>query len=251
VDLGIDGRVALVMGASRGLGRAVAEALAREGTCVAIVSRKLDQAEHAAAEIGDGARGFAADATEPETLAALVADVEDALGPIEILVTNTGGPPVGDPLGLTSEQWETAYRSLVLAPLELIGAVAPGMRERGWGRIVNITSVAVREPIEGLVLSNSHRAAAVGLFKTLARQLAPDGVLLNSVAPGRIATDRLAELSGSSVEELREAPQPDIPLGRLGTPEEFAAAVVFLCSQRASYVTGASLVVDGGLTRGV
>lgn len=239
------------MGASRGLGRATAETLVREGARVALVSRDLGRAERAAGEIGERAAAFAADTSEPHRLAPLVADVERALGPIEILVTNTGGPPVGDPLGFDRDQWETAYRGLVLAPLELIGAVAPGMRERGWGRIVNITSIAVREPIDGLVLSNSHRAAAVGLFKTLARQLAPDGVLLNSVAPGRIATDRIAELSGSSVEELARTPQPDVPVGRLGRPREFADAVAFLCSQRASYVTGTSLAVDGGLMRSV
>jgi 3-oxoacyl-[acyl-carrier protein] reductase len=135
--------------------------------------------------------------------------------------------------------------------MALIEAVVPDMRARGWGRIVNITSTATKEPIPGLMLSNSHRPAAVGAFKTLSRELGKDGILLNSVAPGRIATDRIASMTGTSLEELRNTPQPDIPVGRLGTPEEFADVVAFLCSERASYVTGVSLMVDGGLTRSV
>jgi 3-oxoacyl-[acyl-carrier protein] reductase len=135
--------------------------------------------------------------------------------------------------------------------MALIEAVVPAMRERGWGRIVNVTSMATKEPIPGLLLSNSHRLAAVGAFKTLSRELARDGILLNSVAPGRIATDRIASMADLSLEELRKAEQPDIPVGRLGTPEEFGDVVAFLCSERASYVNGVNLIVDGGLTRGI
>jgi 3-oxoacyl-[acyl-carrier protein] reductase len=182
-------------------------------------------------------------------MAALVEGVRADLGPVEILVTNTGGPPLGDMF--ERAEWERAYRSLVLAPMALIEAVIPAMRERGWGRIVNVTSVSTKEPIPGLMLSNSHRLAAVGAFKTLSRDLARDGVLLNSVAPGRIATDRIASMAGASLEELRNTPQPDIPVGRLGTPEEFADVVAFLCSERASYVNGVNLAVDGGSTRGI
>jgi 3-oxoacyl-[acyl-carrier protein] reductase len=254
VDLGVAGRVALVMGASKGIGRGIAAALAREGARVAVVSHSKDRIESAASQLVDGGaevRGFVADTAEIESLPGLVGDVENALGPVEILVTNTGGPPPGDPLGLESEEWEAAYRSLVLAPLVLISAVVPAMRTRHWGRIVNVTSSATREPVPGLVLSNSHRLAAVGLFKTLARELARDGILVNSVAPGMIATDRIAQLRGAPLEQVAREPQPDIPVGRLGTVEEFGDVVAFLCSERASYVNGVNLLVDGGLVRAV
>jgi 3-oxoacyl-[acyl-carrier protein] reductase len=252
VDLGIDGKVALVMGASKGLGRAVAAALAREGARVAMSSRSAERIEQAAAavaaETGGEVRGFAADTEALDELPALVQSVRDELGPVDILVTNTGGPPLGDPLSFEREQWEASYRSLVLAPMALIDAVVPAMRERGWGRIVNVTSIATKEPIPGLMLSNSHRLAAVGAFKTLSRELARDGILLNSIAPGRIATDRIASMTGQSLEELRDSAQPDIPVGRLGTPEEFADVTAFLCSERASYVNGINMPVDGGST---
>jgi 3-oxoacyl-[acyl-carrier protein] reductase len=252
VDLGIDGKVALVMGASKGLGRAVAAALAREGARVAMSSRSAERIEQAAAEVAaetsGEVRGFAADTEAIDELPALVQSVRDELGPVDILVTNTGGPPLGDPLSFEREQWEASYRSLVLAPMALIDAVVPAMRERGWGRIVNVTSIATKEPIPGLMLSNSHRLAAVGAFKTLSRELARDGILLNSIAPGRIATDRIASMTGQSLEELRDSAQPDIPVGRLGTPEEFADVTAFLCSERASYVNGINMPVDGGST---
>jgi 3-oxoacyl-[acyl-carrier protein] reductase len=253
LNLGIEGRVALVMGASQGLGRASAAALAREGARVAIGSRSLERIEAAASEIasetGGELCGYAADTDDLDALTALAGQVQDDLGPVDILVTNTGGPPLGDTF--ERPEWERAYRSLVLAPMTLIDAVVPGMRERGWGRIVNVTSVSTKEPIPGLMLSNSHRLAAVGAFKTLSRQLARDGVLLNSVAPGRIATQRIASMSGTPLEALRETPQPDIPVGRLGSPEEFGDVVAFLCSDRASYVNGVNLMVDGGLTSGI
>jgi 3-oxoacyl-[acyl-carrier protein] reductase len=251
LNLGIEGKVALVMGASKGLGRASAAALAREGARVAMSSRSQERIERAAAEVGGGALGLAADTEAVEHLPGLVERVRDTLGPVEILVTNTGGPPLGEALSFDDAQWEAAYRSLVLAPMTLIEAVVGAMRERRWGRIVNITSTTTKEPIPGLVLSNAHRVATVGAFKTLSRELAGEGILFNSVAPGRIVTDRIASMSGASLEELRTAPQPDIPVGRLGTPEEFADVVAFLCSERASYVNGVNLMVDGGLTRGI
>lgn len=249
MDLGIDGRVALVMGASRGLGRASAAALAREGAKVAITARKADEVEAAAAEVG--ATPFVADNLDLDVLPALVGEVASTLGPIDILVTNTGGPPRGEALEADREQWQDAYRTLVLAPLTLIEAVVPSMQQRKWGRVVNITSLSTREPIEGLMLSNSHRAAAVGMFKTLSRNYAKDGILFNSVAPGQIATDRLAEITGQTPEQMRESEQPHIPVGRFGIPEEFGDAVAFMCSDRASYMTGVSLMVDGGLGRSV
>jgi 3-oxoacyl-[acyl-carrier protein] reductase len=255
VDLGIEGRVALVMGASKGLGRAIGESLAREGARVAVASRSRERIDEAAASIaaetGAEVRGFAADTEDLDRLPALVDEVEAELGPVEILVTNTGGPPLGEPLGFSRDDWVAAHRSLVLAPLALVEAVVPAMREKGWGRIVNVTSIATKEPIPGLILSNSHRLAAVGAFKTLASDLAGEGILFNSVAPGRIATDRIASFQGKRVEEIIDQPQPDVPVGRLGRVEEFADVVAFLCSVRASYVCGVNMPVDGGLIRGI
>jgi 3-oxoacyl-[acyl-carrier protein] reductase len=249
MDLGLSDRVALVTGASKGLGRATAAALAAEGARVAISSRSAERIEATAAEIG--ARGFVHDSADLDAVPGLVESVEAELGPIDVLVANTGGPPPGaDPLGFTREQWEAAYRDLVLAPMALIGRVVPGMRERGFGRVVSVGSSAVREPIPVLMLSNSHRAALVGALKTLAREVASDGVTVNSVLPGRIATDRLVETAGSR-EAAEEAARTSIPTGRLGTPEEFAAVAAFLCSERASYVTGTTVLVDGGLTQSV
>ena len=165
-------------------------------------------------------------------------------------MTNTGGPAGGDPLEFTREQWEAAHRELVVAPIEMIEQVVPGMRERGFGRVLSVSSSAAREPIPTLMLSNSHRPGLLGAFKTLARQLARDGITLNTILPGRIATDRIAHLHGS-IEEAEKVAHDEIPAGRLGTAEEIAAAAAFLCSERASYITGAALLVDGGLTRSI
>jgi 3-oxoacyl-[acyl-carrier protein] reductase len=249
MDLGLEGRVALVTGASKGLGHATAAALVAEGARVAISSRSAERIEAAAAAIG--ARGFVHDSADVDAVPALVESVESELGPVDVLVANTGGPPPGlDPLGFTREQWEAAYRDLVLAPMALIERVVPGMRERGFGRIVSVSSSAVREPIPGLMLSNSHRAALLGALKTLARDVARHGVTVNSVLPGRIATDRLLDMVGSR-EAAEEAARDAVPAGRLGTPEEFAAVAAFLCSERAAYVTGTTVLVDGGLTQSV
>lgn len=249
MDLALGGRVALVTGASKGLGRASAAALVAEGARVAISSRSAERIGATAEAIG--ARGFVHDSADLDGVGALVESVEAELGPIDLLVANTGGPPPGvDPLGFTRGQWEAAYRDLVLAPMALIERVAPGMRERGFGRIVSVGSSAVREPIPGLMLSNSHRAALLGALKTLARDLARHRVTVNSVLPGRIATDRLVETAGSR-EAAEEVARSTVPAGRLGTPEEFAAVVAFLCSEQASYVTGTTVLVDGGLTQGV
>jgi 3-oxoacyl-[acyl-carrier protein] reductase len=247
MDLGISGRVALVLGASKGLGRATATELSAEGARVAVVARTLDALDGVVADTG--AIAFAHDNADLDRVPALVEGVRQALGPIEILITNTGGPPARpDALSHPREEWELAYRTLVLAPMALIEAVVPGMRERGFGRIVNIASWAIREPAPNLMLSNSHRSATLAAFKTLARQLASSGITVNSVLPGRIATDRIYELSGGR-EAAEEVGRTEVPLGRLGAPQEIAAAVAFLCSERASYITGVGLLVDGGLSR--
>jgi len=248
MELGISGKTALVMGASRGIGRAVAAALAREGARVAMASRSRPGLTGAAAEIEGETAVLVADASDLDRLAALPEEVEEALGPIEILVTNTGGPPLGGALDNPLAEWEQAYRSLVLAPRALIEAVLPGMRERGWGRIVNVSSSSVREPIPGLALSNSHRMAAVGFFKTLASEVAAEGITVNTVATGRFATDRLASNWGSW-EEMERRAHEGVPAARLGTPEEYGDLVAFLCSERAAYLTGAVIPLDGGLLR--
>jgi len=246
MDLGLEGRVALVMGASRGIGRGIAAALAREGARVAIASRSQEKLDEAAAGIGERATPFVADAADNERLADLPAEIEAALGPVEILVLSTGGPPLGGALDHDLDEWERAYRSLVLAPRVLTGAVVPGMRERGWGRIVNVGSSSTREPIPGLNLSNSHRMATVGFLKTLASEVAADGITVNTVATGRFATERLADGTGS-LAAAEEAARRDVPAARLGQPEEYGDLVAFLCSERAAYLTGTVIPLDGGL----
>ena len=247
MDLGIKDRVALVLGASSGMGRAVAADLVAEGARVAIASSSRERIEATAAQIG--ATAFVADTADTASLEQLVTDVERLLGVVEILVTNTGGPPAAaDPLAIPEEQWDEAYGSLVRAPLTLIERVVPGMKERGFGRIVNVSSTSVVEPIPNLMLSNAHRTAALAAFKTIARELAPHGITVNTVLPGRIATDRLGQLYGS-LDAAQQVAASEVPAGRLGTPEEYAAMVVFLCSARASYVTGTAPRVDGGLTK--
>ncbi len=249
MDLGIDGRVALVTGASKGIGRGIAAELAAEGARVAVSSRSRERIEATAAEIG--ATPLVHDSSDLDAVPALVEAVEAELGPIDILVANGGGPPYGvDPLGFAREQWEDAYRELILGPMALIEAVVPGMRERGFGRVLSVSSSAVREPIPVLMLSNSHRPGLLAALKTLARHVAADGVTVNSVLPGRIATDRAIGAFGSR-EAAEEAARAAIPAGRLGTVEEFAAVAAFLCSARASYVTGTAVLVDGGLTQSI
>ena len=249
MDLGLEGKVALVTGASKGLGRAIAAELAAEGARVAVSSRSRERIEATASEIG--ATAFVHDGSDLDAAPGLVAAVTERLGPIDVLVCNTGGPPGGpDALGFTREQWQDAYRNLVLGPIGLVEAVVPGMRERGWGRVVNVVSAGVREPIPNLMLSNAHRVSMINAFKTIARQVAPDGVTLNSVLPGRIDTDRILELMGSR-EAAEEFARREVAAQRMGSVEEFAAVAVFLCSERASYVTGETVVVDGGMTRSV
>jgi 3-oxoacyl-[acyl-carrier protein] reductase len=250
VDLGLEGRVALVMGASKGIGRAIAAALANEGARVAMASRSQDRIEAAASEIDGETLPLVADSHDLERLATLPGDVAERLGPIEILVLNTGGPPLGGALDNPREEWEAAYRELVLAPRTLVEGAVPAMRDAGWGRIVNVASSSIREPIPHLTLSNSHRMAAVGFLKTLASEVAADGVTVNTVATGRFATDRLAANWGSW-EEMERGAAEGVPAGRLGQPEEFGDLVAFLCSERSAFLTGTVIPLDGGMLRSV
>ncbi len=250
MDLGIEGRTALVMAASKGIGRGIADVLAREGARVAISSRSEEELRKAAAEIDGEVEAFPADTGDLDRLGELPGEVSDALGQIEILVLNTGGPPYGAALDNSIEEWEAAFRSLVLAPRVLAEAVLPGMRERGWGRIANVSSTSIREPIPALTLSNANRLAALGLLKTLADEVADEGITVNTVATGMFATERLADPKGS-LEGAEELARQRVPAKRLGRPEEYGDLVAFLCSERAAYLTGAVIPLDGGLLRSV
>jgi 3-oxoacyl-[acyl-carrier protein] reductase len=250
LDLGIEGRAALVMAASRGIGRGIAGALAREGARVAISSRSEEALQTAAAEIEGEVRVFPADTDDLDRLRELPGEVAEAIGPVEILVANTGGPPGGGVLDNSIEEWEAAFRSLVLAPRMLVEGVLPGMREQGWGRIVNVSSTSIREPIPSLALSNANRLAALGLLETLADEVAADGITVNTVATGLFATDRLADPQGS-LEGAEAAARERVPASRLGTPDEYGDLVAFLCSERAAYLTGTVIPLDGGLLRSV
>jgi 3-oxoacyl-[acyl-carrier protein] reductase len=248
MDLGIQGRVALVGGASQGIGRAVAEVLVAEGARVVITSRDAGRTAQTATDIGALA-GLAWDSADLDAAPGLIATITEEVGPIDILVTNTGGPPANpDPLSFSDEQWEQAHRTLVLSPMTLLKLVLPGMRQRGWGRVVAIASTTVREPIAALILSNAERAGQLAAYKTLARDVASDGVTINSLLTGSIATRRIASLAGS-MEDAEAGAASSVPAGRLGRPEEMAWAAAFLASDRAAYITGTALAVDGGVLR--
>jgi len=259
VRLGLEGRVALVGGASAGIGFAVARTLAGEGARVAIVSRSAERIEAAARRIreaGGEAVPLAADLTDPEAPERIVAEIGSALGPVEVLVTNAGGPPTMAAVAASVADLEAAARLLLHPVQRLLAAVLPGMRRRGWGRVIAITSIAVREPQPGLVLSNALRAALTGYLKTVADEVAPDGVTVNSVLPGYTATERLRELAehlaagrGTTPEEVLADWAGANPIGRLLEPGEVAAAVAFLASEAASGITGVALPVDGGRGR--
>jgi len=247
VDLGLTGKVALVCAASRGIGFGIARELAAEGARVAMTTRSEERI--AAAAGGIGARGYVHDTADLDGIPGLVGRVEADLGPIDVLVTNTGGPPARqDPLDFTREEWEEWHRRLVIAPLAYAEAVLPGMRARGFGRILNVASTSVREPIPALMLSNAERSALLAAFKTLARQVAGDGVTVNTLLTGRIATERIVE-TGGTLEQAQENARHEVPAGRLGTVDEMGAAAAFLASERAAFITGVALPVDGGFLR--
>jgi 3-oxoacyl-[acyl-carrier protein] reductase len=258
MDLGLKGKTALVTASSKGMGRACALGLAGEGARVVMCARTERDVMAAAADVrartGGEVVAMAADVTRADHVEALVARAHDAFGGVDILVANAGGPPRGVFDELTDAQWYGAFEISLLSVVRLIRAVLPSMRARRWGRIITIQSSSVKQPIPGLDLSNAVRPGTAGLMKTLATDLGRDNILVNTVCPGRILTDRLlggARQAGVSPEEYAAQVGADVPLGRVGTAEEFANVVVFLASERASYVTGVALQVDGGLIRGL
>ena len=248
MDLGIARTVALVTGASQGIGRAVAEGLAREGAKVMISARTpstLDEAAAALRADGSDVASHPADVTEPDELDALMAAVRTTYGDPDILVVNAGGPPAGLPSSLTEEDWRRGFDLTLMSAVRLGQAVLPAMRARRWGRIVNVTSLSVREPIPNLTLSNAYRAAVTGYARTLATEVAVDGVTVNNVAPGYTATERLKEVVPTA--EAKQRLVQRIPAKRLAEPAEIAAAVSFLASRQAAYLTGQTILVDGGV----
>ncbi len=260
MDLGLTNKVALVAAASKGLGFGVAQALAREGARVSMCSRSAADIEAAAsklrAETGATAIGFACDVADAASIQAWVDSSVREFETIDMLLVNAGGPPAGFFKELTDQQWQAAFELTLMSTIRMIRAVLPHMKH--GGAIVTITSSSVREPIERLALSTVMRSGVVGLVKTLADELAPDGIRINNLMPGRIDTDRVAQLdemqakrTGLSLEEVRQQSISKIPLGRLGTIEDFGRAAAFLLSPAAGYITGVSLRVDGGMMRSI
>jgi len=260
MEFGLKNRVALVAASSRGLGRAVAEELANEGCRLILCARTVRTLEQAREEIfeeaGTPVVAVPADLTVPEDVERVVAAGMAEFGQIDILVTNTGGPPPGPFETHDQETWEHAVQQNLMSVINLCRGVLPGMKERRWGRILNVTSLAVKQPVDGLILSNSIRAAVTGFAKTLSNEVAPYGVTVNNVMPGYTRTERLDQLAedialrtSTSKEEVFAGWEGAVPMGRIGEPEEFGAIVAFLASERASYVTGTSIAVDGGTIR--
>jgi 3-oxoacyl-[acyl-carrier protein] reductase len=250
MDFDLRGRAALVAAASSGLGFAVAQALAHEGAAVALASRNPERIEAAARQVADrtGSRtlGVACDLSRADDITKLVESAVAAFGGLDVVVTNAGGPPAGAFAAIDDDAWQRAFELTFLSVVRLVRAALPHLRASGRGRIINLVSTSVKEPIDGLVLSNGIRPAVIGLAKSLARDLAPAGITVNNVCPGRIRTQRLVSLYGD--EGLANAAR-DIPMGRLGEPAEFAPIVAFLASAQAGYITGQTICVDGGLTR--
>ena len=257
MDLGLNGKIALVAAASKGLGRAVAEELAAEGASLVLCARGEAALQQTCTAIeaahGVPVLGVVADVATPEGVAKVTEAALSRFGRVDILVTNAGGPPAGTFEQHSAETWEAVTKLLLTSVVELTRAVLPGMKERGWGRILNITSIAVKQPVAGLILSNSLRAAVTGFARTLATEVAPLGITVNNILPGYTRTDRVEHLAQATADKEGISPADatarwtkEIPMQRLGEPAEFAALAAFLCSARASYITGSSIAVDGG-----
>jgi 3-oxoacyl-[acyl-carrier protein] reductase len=262
METGLKNKVALVSGASRGLGRAVAEGLAAEGCLIAMCARGEESLASAAQEIAARHQvevwHKAADLSQPGAGVEFVGQAKERFGRVDVLVNNAGGPPAGNWSDFSEADWQKAVQLTLLSAQAMTRAALPAMLAKGWGRVINMTSISVKQPIAGLMLSNSIRAAVVGWAKSLADEVAAQGVTVNNILPGYIHTERVdaildhrAQNQGISREEALAAAEKDIPMGRLGRPDEFADLAVFLASERASYITGASYWIDGGLYRGL
>lgn len=262
MDLGLEGKVAIVGGASRGIGRAIAEALAAEKCRLAIAARGEQQLRQAAEEIGRASGGdvlpVPCDMARYEDIKRLVAETVGRFGRLDVVVNNAGGPPFGMFEEHSEATWQAALDQNFLSVVRLVREALPHLRRQGGGRIINVTSYAVKQPLYGLILSNSARLAVIGLAKTLSKELGPDKITVNNVCPGPTATERMmslmrsrAETQGRTFEEIVQEESDRIPLGHLGEPEDVAALVVFLASERARHMTGTTIQVDGGATESV
>jgi 3-oxoacyl-[acyl-carrier protein] reductase len=260
MDLGLSDKVALVAAASKGLGRAVAHELAAEGARVMICARGRDALMATRDEIARDTRAdiraIVADVSTVDGIAAVAKEAHGAFGRVDVLVNNAGGPPSGPFEQHAWPEWEKAVNLTLRSTVELTRLVLPGMRERRWGRVINVTSIAVKQPVDGLMLSNSIRSAVTGWARSLANEVARDGITVNNVLPGYTRTDRVEELNsaraaseGVAIEEIQRRTEAQIPMRRLGEPREFGAMVAFLASERASYITAQSFPVDGGWIR--
>ncbi len=260
MDLGLRGKVAFIAAGSKGLGRAIAEELAAEGASLAINARGVAELEATCKSIESSSASevlpVAGDVSKPEQVEAMVNAAIARFGRIDILVTNAGGPPSGSFESLGPEAWQSAVDVTLLSVVNLTRAVLPGMKKRRWGRIINVTSITVKQPVHGLMLSNSLRAAVTGFARTLANEVAADGITVNNILPGYTRTERVEQLSaataareGISSDDAVARWTSEIPMGRLGEPREFAAIAAFLASERASYITAGSIAVDGGWIR--
>ena len=261
MDLGLTNKVAIVAAASKGLGKAIAMELAAEGARVAICSRDekriREAAESIARQTGAQVHASATDVTKAEDIERFVGETVRRFGTVQILVTNAGGPPPGPFTDLADAEWVRAFELNLMSTIRLCRQVLPLMQKDRWGRIINVTSVAVKQPVDGLMLSNSIRSGVIGFAKTLANEVAAHNILVNNVCPGYIRTERVEDLSrtmaqrkGTTAEAIVKSWEAGIPLGRIGDPREFAALVAFLASERASYITGATIQVDGGMVKG-
>jgi 3-oxoacyl-[acyl-carrier protein] reductase len=261
VDLGLKNKVAIIAASSKGLGRAVALELAAEGAKIAICSRNRENirqtAEYIHAETGAEVYYEQVDVMRHDEIRSFVTNTANRFGEIHILVTNAGGPPAGLFVSLRPQDWVSGFNLNLMSVINLCAEVIPHMQRNRWGRIINITSISVKQPVDGLMLSNSIRAGVVGFAKTLSNEMAPYNILVNNVCPGYTRTERVEELSASLAERkglskarIVKGWEDTIPMGRMGRPEEFAALVAFLASERASYITGCSIPVDGGAVKG-